>query len=101
MSNAIGNWRRQQKEKKYLGKTGEIITWTEIFVSPPGYSKDTPYFSILVKMEDGEMRYGQLVDCVRDTVAKGMKVKTVVRIIDGDATPEEIITYGLKFAPLS
>jgi hypothetical protein len=30
-----------------------------------------------------------------------MKVKTIVRVIDGDATPEEIITYGLKFAPVN
>lgn len=99
MSNAIGNWRRQHEERKYCGKTGEIVTWTQLFVAPPGYQKDLPYYSVLVKMENGDMRYGQLVDCSNQTIKTGMKVRTVIRIIDGDATPEEIITYGLKFAP--
>lgn len=101
MSNAISNWRRQHSEKKFFGKTGEIVTWTEIVVPPPGYQKDAPYFSVLVKMENGEMRYGQLVDCAKEQVVKGMKVRAIVRVIDGDATLEEIITYGLKFTPAS
>lgn len=100
MGNAIDNWRRQHQDKKYVGKVGEILTWTELFVAPPGYHKDVPYFSILVKLDNGELRYGQLVDCNKENVTKGLKVRCVVRIIDGDATPEEIITYGLKFAPV-
>ena len=99
MANAIDNWRRQKKDKKYVGHTGVIVTWTEIYVAPPGYHKDAPYISVLVKLENGEMRYGQLVDYNKDSVSKGTKVRTVMRIIDGDATPEAIITYGLKFVP--
>lgn len=99
MANAIDNWRRQHTDKKYIGKIGEVITWTEIFVAPPGYHKDAPYFSILVQLENGEVRYGQLVDCKKELVGKGLKVRTVMRVIDGDATPEAIITYGLKFVP--
>lgn len=99
MTNPVKSWRRQKESRHLLGKKGSIITWTKVFVSAPAFKDQTPYPVVLVKLENGEKVYGQLVDYQEKNLVIGQKVISVLRVLQ-KGSPEDIIEYGLKFVPV-
>jgi uncharacterized OB-fold protein len=99
MNSPVQVWRTAKELHKYLGKKGEIVVWTRIFVAPTGYEPELPYVVAIVEFEDGSRKSLQVVDYAEDQLKPGQKVIATVRRI-GKATPEEIITYGVKVKPL-
>ncbi len=98
MNNTIASWRTIKGLHKELGKTGNIVVWTKIFVAPEGFSQQVPYVVAIVSF--GEKRQTlQVVDFTEDQLKVGQKVVTVVRRI-GTAGSEDVISYGLKVKPL-
>ena len=98
MQSPVKVWRRQNQDKLMLGLVGHIESWTTIFVAPPKFQHNTPYTVALVKLEDGSMVYGQLVDH-GEKIEIGQKVKSVLRT-NGSVEDEDLIEYGVKFKPL-
>jgi len=91
-------WRKQTDDKKLLGKTGVILSWTEISVAPPKFASSTPYTVVLVEFASGERTYGQLVDFQETDRVIGAKVSAVYRRY-GVVAKEDLIEYGIKFKP--
>lgn len=100
MISPVKIWRRQKEVKKYLGKTGEIVSWTIIYVAPSGFKKYAPYPVVLVQMENGYKTMGQLVDYEKNELKIGQSVKTILRRTHETAA-EDVIAYGLKFKPIN
>lgn len=95
MTHTISAWRNQKTEREYLGKTGIILTWTEIHVAPSRFSAQTPYAVALIEFDSNERRYVQLVGVKNNDVKIGSKVKIVLRRLY-EGGKEDIIRYGLK-----
>lgn len=93
-------WRKQKIDRLLLGKSGTIVSWTEINVAPPQYSSKTPYTVILVELEDMSKIYGQFVDFKNADRKIGKNVRTILRR-NGDVGPEDVLEYTIKFIPLS
>jgi uncharacterized OB-fold protein len=100
MNNPIQSWRRQQQVRGQLGKTGTILTWTEIFTGGNGFADQTPYVSVLAQLADGSMQYGILADCDGLEIHVGMKIRATLRRLYSGDVGDEIIAYGLKFVPV-
>ena len=71
---------------------GEIISHTEIHVGPAGF-ENTPYNVALIKLEEGPVISGLVVD---DKIEIGQKVKAVFRRLSVEGH-EGLISYGFKF----
>lgn len=83
---------RETKSVIFSGR-GEIISNTEIHIGPAGFERNTPYNIALIKLEEGPVISGLVVD---NEIAIGQKVKSVFRrlAVDGE---EGLINYGFKF----
>jgi uncharacterized OB-fold protein len=92
-------WRKQPFTRQFLGKIGEVITWTEIHTALQGMENYTPYFSALIEFADGKKVFGQVVDCTLEEIAIGKKVKAVLRKLR-EPEQEDVVDYGLKFVIL-
>ncbi|PIQ73252.1 hypothetical protein COV58_03500 [Candidatus Roizmanbacteria bacterium CG11_big_fil_rev_8_21_14_0_20_36_8] len=92
-------WRNQKKDRDNLNLVGKIVSWTEIFVAPKRFKDNSPYTVLLVKLQNGNFIYGQLVDFEKSDREIGKTVKTVLRR-QGISQLEEIVEYGVKFTPL-
>ena len=75
---------------------GEIISHTEIHVGPAGF-ENTPYNVALIKLEEGPVISGLVVD---DKIEIGQKVRAVFRRLSVDGH-EGLISYGFKFEVVS
>lgn len=90
MHNPIKNWRRQKQIRAHLNQKGKVLLWTII----------STYAVVMVELDNGYKLYGQLVDYEPEMLKTGLRVRSVLRIMSLGATPEDIITYGLKFIPV-
>ncbi|MHB1440661.1 MAG: Zn-ribbon domain-containing OB-fold protein [Cuniculiplasma sp.] len=79
-----------------LSGNGEIFTYTIVHEAPPAFSRQKPYVLALIKLEDGPMITGQVVDVDPDEIEVGKKVRSVFRKIAQDGK-SGIIFYGYKF----
>lgn len=81
-------------EKKFNG-TGSVHSFTKIYVPPEDFIDEAPYTVVIVKLDDGPLVEGHLVDNEK-SVKIGDKVKTVFRKMyaHGD---EGLIHYHFKF----
>ena len=72
---------------------GEVVSTTEIHIGPAGFERNTPYNIALIKLEEGPVVSGVVVD---KKIEIGQRVKSVFRrlTVDGD---EGLINYGFKF----
>ncbi len=72
---------------------GEIISYTTIHVGPSGFEKNTPYNVALIRLDEGPVISGIVVDKKIDI---GKKVRGVFRRlhVDGEGG---LINYGFKF----
>jgi len=99
MISPVKIWRRQKEKRLILGKVGQIISWTKIYVAPKDFKNIAPYPVVLVELEDKKRFVGQLVDYDEKNLKIGQKVKTVLRKTR-NIGQEEVIPYGIKFKPI-
>jgi hypothetical protein len=79
-----------------FGGKGEILSYTIVRVAPKGYEKYSPYCVALIKLNEGPVIMGQIVDCEFDQLSIGKKVEVIFRKIkEQDETGT--ICYGYKF----
>lgn len=88
-------WRQSKNLHIEVGIIGKITSFTRIYVAPQDFEAQIPYFTGLVKFEDGTAKPLEIIDGDEKRIKIGSKVKTVVRRI-GLAEPEELIRYGIK-----
>lgn len=105
MVSPVKIWRNQKKVRSLLGKTGQILSWTMIYIPPSGFSDQAPYPVALILFEDGTKMTAQLVDLPagrqvgKEYDLKGMQVITVIRrVLKPDETG--VIPYGIKVKPI-
>jgi len=79
-----------------MPREGKIVSWTEVFVGPLGFDKETPYFLAIVELTNKVKLLTQIVDSETEKVKVGAKVKKVFRKIS-DTEEEGAIAYGYKF----
>ncbi len=99
MISPIKIWRRQKEIRKVLGKKGRVLIWTKIYTPGTDFKKYAPYPVVLVKLENNEKIYGQLVDYEEKDLKIGGKVISILRKVRS-STDEGVIAYGVKFKPL-
>lgn len=92
-------WRRQKNIASLIHTKGKILLWTIIRTPAKAFIDQAPYPVVIVKMEDGEKRIGQLVDWREENLRKGQKVVAVLRRLRTEGK-EEAIYYHIKFKPL-
>jgi len=79
-----------------LKPEGEILSFTEVNVAPSGFEMSVPYILALVKLSDGPILLGEIVDAETDLIDIGKRVGVVFRKIREDGS-EGVIHYGYKF----
>ena len=99
MLSPVKIWRRQKELRTIVGRKGKVITWTKIFVAGENFKKYAPYPVVLVKLENGQKAFGQLVDYEEQDLKINTKVIAVLRKVR-DSSDENIIGYGIKFKPI-
>ncbi len=81
-----------------LSGEGEVYTYTVIYVAPEGFEKRTPYIIGIIKLKEGVLVPGEIVDVEPKDVYIGMPVEVCFRKIKEDGE-EGLIYYGYKFRP--
>ena len=71
---------------------GEIVSHTEIHIGPAGF-EDTPYNVALIRLDEGPVISGLIVD---SKIEIGQNVRAVFRKLTTDGE-EGLINYGFKF----
>jgi len=99
MISPVKIWRRQKEKRLILGKSGNIISWTKIYIAPKDFKNIAPYPVVLVELEDKKRFVGQLVEYDEKNLKIGQKVKAVLRKTR-NVGQEEVIPYGIKFKPI-
>jgi len=99
MISPVKIWRNQKKIQTLLGSTGEIISFTKIFVPSVGFESQAPFVVAVVKLVNGKNYTAQLVDWREDNLIEGQKVKAILRRTRNPGD-EGVIPYGIKFKPL-
>lgn len=82
-------------ERRELTGRGHVLEWTRVHKAAPGYEAQVPYVVALIKMNEGPVLTGQIVDHDGQDL-DGAAVRAVFRRIgeDGDAG---VIHYGTKW----
>ena len=96
MISPVKIWRRQKQIREILGRKGKVIAWTKIYIAPKEFKKLSPYFVVLVELENKIKVVGQLVDCQEKDIKVGNEVVAVLRRVK-EVEEEDIIPYGVKF----
>ena len=96
MISPVKIWRRQSDIRAVLGKRGQIISWTRVSVPGTDFKAYAPYFVVLVKLENGDKVFGQIVDYTESTITVGAQVIATLRKVR-QPTEEGVIVYGIKF----
>ena len=99
MSSPVKIWRRQKEIRNLLGKKGRILTWTVIHVAGSEFKKFAPYPVAIIKLESGEKITAPIVDCEKDDLRIGTKVKVVLRKVR-ESGAEDVLVYGIKLKPI-
>ncbi len=91
------NCRRKGKivDFKFKG-TGEVYSYTYIHAAAEGFEKQVPYYYAIIKLDEGPMISGQVIDVGPDEMKIGVKVEAVMRKIQ-QVDPNGLIHYGFKF----
>ena len=76
----------------FAGK-GVIISYTEIHVAPAGFEMQVPYNIALIKLEEGPVISGAVVD---KKIKIGEHVRSIFRRLQVDGEGG-LISYGFKF----
>lgn len=84
-------------EKKFCGN-GEIFSFTKITAPPEAFKDDAPYMIGLIKLDEGPMVEGHIIDNGTE-VKIGGRVKLAFRRMQTEAR-EDLIHYQYKFEPV-
>ena len=79
-----------------LSGRGEIVSFTIVHDTPPSFVRQRPYALALIKLDEGPVLTGQIVDAENDSIEMGKRVRSVFRKI-GEDGKSGIIQYGYKF----
>lgn len=92
--------RRGGKLQKHTFKgTGTIYSYTIIHAPPSGFELHRPYIMAIVELDEGPRLTAQVVECDKEDIRIGKKVRMVFRRIR-DSDEGGIIQYGYKFKPV-
>ena len=86
-------------EKFNLKGEGEVYSFSVVHDAPSAYEMQKPYVVAIVKMDEGVMMTGQVIDGENNEVKIGMRVKATLRRIAEEGACG-VIHYGYKFVPL-
>ena len=98
-TSAVKNWRKTKLLNSYLGKTGRLLTWTQVSTAPTGFEYQSPYFVGIIQFDDKTKMPVQIVDCKSEDLKINLKLKLVVRRLKKPG-PADVIDYGIKATPL-
>lgn len=87
-------------EKIKLKGEGEVFSFSIVHDTPSQLEMLKPYVVAMVKLDEGIMVTGQVIDIEPYEVCIGMKVRTTLRRL-GEEGPGGIIHYGYKFIPVN
>lgn len=79
--------------------TGELINYTVSYYRIEGHEQYLPRTIGLVKLDEGVLTVGEIVDADPAELTVGMRVEAVLRRCSSD-DPNGLIYYGLKFMPI-
>lgn len=98
-SSPVRLWREQKLDYPFLGKTGKLVTWSEVKSAPASFSDQAPYIVGLVDCAALGKKMARLVGVKAEELKVGQKFIGVWRRlrVDGD---EGLIEYGVKFRAL-
>ncbi len=85
----------KMKEMELSGN-GSIFSFTVVHDVPPAFKRQRPYILALIKLDEGPVVTGQIVDTPSSEVEMGKRVHSVFRKIREDGA-SGIIQYGYKF----
>ena len=88
-------WREAKNQHKYLGKTGNIVSFTQINAGPAGFEKQTPYWAGIMELQNGERIAGQIVNSEKKPAVKSKVIAILRRTREPDK--KEIVQYGIKW----
>ncbi|MDR0778217.1 MAG: Zn-ribbon domain-containing OB-fold protein [Methanomassiliicoccaceae archaeon] len=87
------------KMEQYMLKDhGTVFTYSVVHEASADNNNLKPYAIAMIRMDDGVLVTGQLVDVDLDKVEIGMPVRAVLRKL-GDESHIATINYGYKFVP--
>jgi uncharacterized OB-fold protein len=78
---------------------GTLVSYSEVFQVPRGYTASVPYAVGLVRLDEGVTVLAQLTDVSPDAVKIGMRLEAVTRKIKADGE-KGLLVYGYKFRPV-
>jgi uncharacterized OB-fold protein len=78
---------------------GEVFSYTTVHEAPSQFEMQKPYVMAIIRMKEGVMVTGQIIDADAQELAIGMKVRATMRKLGSDG-PGGVIHYGYKFAPI-
>lgn len=99
MISPVKIWRRQKEIRNFLGKKGNILIWTIIYVAGSEFKKFAPYPVAIVKLENGEKLTAPIVDYEKEDLKTGRKVKVILRKVR-ESGAEDVLVYGIKLKPI-
>jgi uncharacterized OB-fold protein len=86
-------------EELRLKGEGEVLTFSVVQEPRRGFELQVPYVLAMIRLDEGPVLLGQVVDCAPGDVKIGTRVRSVFRKI-GEEGKAGVIHYGYKFAPL-
>ncbi len=88
----------EMKEVELSGR-GEIYTYSVVRVPPEGFEGKAPYVVAIVKLEEGPLVTGMIVDCDPGEIDIGTPVEATFRRVSEDGE-DGVIYYSLEFRPV-
>jgi len=74
-----------------LDGTGELVTFTQVFVKPASFHEEPDYIVAIAQLTDGVRALAWLTGVKREDVQIGMKVKLVAKVVSEGRVSYEFI----------
>ncbi|NPB01472.1 MAG: Zn-ribbon domain-containing OB-fold protein [Methanopyri archaeon] len=88
----------EMEEYEFSGR-GEVYSYSVVRVPPEGFEDKAPYVVGIVKLEEGPLVTGMIVDCEPSEVEIGMPVEATFRRVSEEGE-DGVIYYSLEFRPV-
>ena len=96
--NPVATWRNQKRMYDLRGKTGKLLSFTQVNHPPKLFKKLAPYCVGIIEFDNGEKVIAQICDASIEDLSIGMPVRAVFRKLC-EGGEKGIIRYGVKFRP--
>jgi hypothetical protein len=93
------NCSSQEFDSVEFSTEGILRTYTVIYVPPPGWKGDVPYILGSVELPEGLEVTTEIIDCPKEALKVGMKMKLVMKVGGQDAEGNELIVH--KWQPVN